>query len=76
MGWFGLGKPRTKFGSWLDQNGIKQSDFSEMSGLGRNTVSRLANDDQWMPERKTANRVMEAVNEIDEDKTTRDFWEW
>lgn len=76
MGLFGPFKPRSKFGHWLDSQGIKQDEFKDMAGLSRNTISTAANDERWMPERRTAERIMDAVNEIDEDKTTRDFWEW
>jgi putative transcriptional regulator len=76
MGWFGLGKSRTKLGNWLDSNGIKQEEFKEMTGLNRDTISRASNDNRWLPQHKTAERIMDAVNEIDEDKTTQDFWEW
>ncbi len=74
MNWFGLGKSRTKFGRWIDEKGIRQEDIQKRSGLSDETISRAANKDDWKPSWKTRKRIMDAVNEIDEDKTTRDFW--
>ena len=76
MGPKGLGKPRSRLGSWLDSNGIKQEKFREMTGLNRDTISTAANDDKWIPRRNTAKRIMNAVNTIEDGRTTRDFWDW
>ncbi|PEE25977.1 transcriptional regulator, partial [Bacillus toyonensis] len=37
---FGLGKQRSKFGKFLDKNGISQQDVVRESGVNRGTISR------------------------------------
>lgn len=76
MDWSKLGKPRSRFGKWLDKEGISQNEMSSMAGLPRETISRYANNEESTPNRKTSERIMDAVNEIDPERNTRDFWEW
>ncbi|MGE0992074.1 transcriptional regulator, partial [Bacillus sp. GMa5/2] len=38
---FGLGKKRSKFGKWLDRQGIKQIELEKKSKLSTGTISRL-----------------------------------
>jgi len=35
-----IGKPRSKFGKFLDKNGITQSELSEVSGVSMDTITR------------------------------------
>jgi predicted XRE-type DNA-binding protein len=74
--WSKLGKKRSKFGQWIDSHGLSQSDIVDMTGVSRRTINELANDDSRDIRWDTRKKIMDAVNEIDEDKTTRDFWEW
>lgn len=74
MHWFGLGKPRTRFGEWIDERGIKQEEVSKRSGLNRNIVSRLANEDDARPSWRTRKRLMDALRGYDDDVRGDDFW--
>lgn len=45
MNWFELGKPRSKLGEYIDSKGISQQELSDKTGVNRNTIGQLANDE-------------------------------
>ncbi|RFU71009.1 helix-turn-helix domain-containing protein [Peribacillus saganii] len=61
---FGLGKKRTKFGKWLDREGITQIEIEEKAKLGRATVSRLCNDFEYQPKYETVAKVKKALKQL------------
>lgn len=72
---FGLGKPRSKFGRFLDKNGISQQDLVRESGVNKGTISRLCQGDAFTPSVKNAGKIVKTLREltgrnIDYD----DFW--
>jgi transcriptional regulator with XRE-family HTH domain len=72
----GLGKKRSKFGKWLDSKGISQQWISQKSGVGRTTVSNLTKgDEEHTPNAKTIKKLMKAINEIDPNKKSSDFFD-
>ncbi len=75
MDWSKLGKKRSKFGQWIDSRGLTQSDIVDMTGVSRRTINELAYDLR-NPSWDTRKKIMDAVNEIDKDKSSSDFWEW
>ncbi|NYV67085.1 helix-turn-helix transcriptional regulator [Bacillus sp. Gen3] len=60
----GLGKSRTKFGRWIDRQGISQIEIEELSGLSRRTISRLCNDHNYTPKYSTVVRVKKALTNL------------
>jgi DNA-binding Xre family transcriptional regulator len=69
----GIGKPRSKFGRWLDERGISQKWVSEQSGLNKNTVSKLASNDE-LPNGKTMKVVISTLKKIDPNIEVSDIW--
>lgn len=72
---FGLGKPRSRFGRFLDSHGISQQEVADKSGVSRGTISRLCQGDKFEPKIKNAMKIVKALRkltgkEIDYD----DFW--
>lgn len=66
---------RTKFGRWLDQEGIQQSDFAERAKVSRSTVWRLCNrKEDYIPTPTIWKKIMTAVKKIDKDKDIHDFF--
>lgn len=61
---FGLGKRRTKFGRWLDRQGISQLEIEKKAKLGRATVSRLCNDEEYTPKYSTEAKVRRALDKL------------
>lgn len=76
MRWFaGMKRRRSKFGEWLDEKGISQSEFSRRSGVNQGTVNGLATGDVQKPTRLNARKLMKAIREIENDLELRDFWD-
>lgn len=71
---FGLGKNRTKLGSWLDNNGWSQEDLTNDSGLNRDTISKACSNDKYKPSKTTRRSIMGSIWKEDDDKSEDDFW--
>jgi transcriptional regulator with XRE-family HTH domain len=61
---FGLGKKRTKFGKYLDREGITQSDIEAAASLSRRTISRLCNDMEYRPKYQTVTKIKKALHKL------------
>ncbi|MED4461134.1 helix-turn-helix transcriptional regulator [Metabacillus fastidiosus] len=72
---WGFRKPRSKFGSWLDRQGMEQEEFAKSSKVSRNTVSKLCNDKNYIPSPKVMKKIMDTVRKFDKSKTMNDFFE-
>jgi transcriptional regulator with XRE-family HTH domain len=62
--WLGLGKKRSKFGKWLDNEGITQLELERRSKLSRGTISKLCNDDSYRPKHSTIASVKKALKQL------------
>ncbi|MDQ0188253.1 helix-turn-helix transcriptional regulator [Alicyclobacillus cycloheptanicus] len=74
MGWFGLGRPRTRFGKWMEEQGVTQEELSQKSGVSRGTISRLASKDDARPGWRNRKKLREALRAYDEEYAD-DFWD-
>jgi hypothetical protein len=72
MGFFDVGKPRNKFGKWIDSRGIKQEDIRRKTKLGNGTITSLCNDKDYVPKISTWVKVERALKsmgyDVDRDK--------
>lgn len=71
---FGLGKPRSKFGKWVDRNGIVQNDIAKKSGLSKTTISKMCNDKEYVPRWETWIKVQRALKSLGYDVDRDDFF--
>lgn len=71
---FRLGKRRSKFGRFLDRNGIIQEELSKASGVNRNTISRAAAADENQPQLKNASKIIKALKKSGYNVDYDDFW--
>lgn len=74
MSWFGLGKPRSKLGKWLDEHGVSQEELVSKSGVNKATISRLCKGDAFKPSFKNAQRLIKAIRTWDKNVDYDDFW--
>lgn len=75
IGVSGLGKPRSRFGEWLDENGIKQQKLSVFSGVSEDTITRVSSDDSYMPSWRTKRNLIRALRTyFDSEVSAEDFW--
>ncbi|MBU3568668.1 helix-turn-helix transcriptional regulator [Priestia aryabhattai] len=67
---------RSKFGKFLDQNGIAQTDFAERANVSRSTIWRLCNRKDYIPTPVPLKKIMDTVRKIDENKQVQDFFDF
>lgn len=71
---YGLGKPRSSFGKFLDKNRISQQDLVKWSGVSRSTISNCAKGDAFTPSVKNATKIIKALRKQGYDVDIQDFW--
>lgn len=71
---FGLGKRRSKFGKFLDKNGITQQEISIASSVNRNSISRLTAADDNRPSMKNAHKIIKTLKKAGYNVDYEDFW--
>ncbi|MDZ4588732.1 helix-turn-helix domain-containing protein [Bacillus cereus] len=71
---FGLGKNRTKFGRYLDSNGIAQIELERTSKLSTGTVSKLCNDKKYRPKFSTITQIVKGLKKLGKNIDEHDFW--
>jgi transcriptional regulator with XRE-family HTH domain len=64
---FGLNKTRTKFGRWLDWQGLTQAQIKQKSKLGRATISKLCNDKDYRPKVSTVAKIKKVLQQLGRD---------
>lgn len=72
---FGLGKKRSKLGSWLDAKGIKQEWLIKKAKVSKGTATNVCSNDEYMPSGSTIKKIMKALKEIDPRVKGSDFWD-
>lgn len=74
---FGLfgGKPRTKVGKWLDKRGISQEWLVGKTKISRNTISKIASDQNYSPTLPTIKKIIKAIREVDPAAKSDDFFD-
>ncbi|MDA2440105.1 helix-turn-helix transcriptional regulator [Bacillus cereus] len=73
--WLKLGKTnRSKFGKWLDRQGISQSELGEKSKLSRATISKLCNDHTYRPKLSTIVQITKGLSKLGKKINENDFW--
>jgi transcriptional regulator with XRE-family HTH domain len=69
---FGLNKPRSKFGRFLDQKGIEQKEVADRAKVSEMTLTRMCNDKDHNPRISTWVKVQRALKsmgyDVDRDK--------
>lgn len=72
---FGLGKKRSRLGKWLDRRGITQQWLARQTNLNRATISRIASEDEYTPNLRTMQKILQALRQVDPKVIQNDFWE-
>ena len=61
---FGLGKPRSKFGKWIDKHGIIQRDVAKKAKVSEMSLTRMCNDKDYVPRISTWVKVQRALKSM------------
>ncbi|WEK53306.1 MAG: transcriptional regulator [Candidatus Cohnella colombiensis] len=71
----GLGKKRSKYGRYLDSNGIDQGEICKETGLNKDTVSKACNEDDPKLRGITKEDLAEAARKLSGKNVDKgDFW--
>lgn len=73
-GVFGLGKPMSKFGKFLQRNEITQTDLWEWSGINQNTISRISRSNEYKPSLGNGRKIIKALRRRRHKVDFDDFW--
>lgn len=72
---FGLGKPRSKYGEFLDKYKIEQERVRELSKVSRATLTRVCSSDDYIPNGTTMKKLLQATRKLTGvDIKQDDFW--
>lgn len=72
---FGLGKKRSKYGKFLDDNKLSQEEISKKSGLNRDTITKASRDDNPKMRGITKKALADAAMKTSGKKVREDdFW--
>lgn len=74
IGVFGLGKKRSKFGKWLDKQGITQGELEKAAKLSRGTISKVCNDKEYTPKFSTISQITRGLKKLGKNINENDFW--
>lgn len=75
MNWsYGLGRQRTKLGKYIDLYKVSQDEISKQSGLGKNTLTRICSDPDYIPSSLTRRRVLHCLQSMGYGCSESDFW--
>ncbi|EMI10347.1 MULTISPECIES: helix-turn-helix domain-containing protein [Anoxybacillus] len=71
---FWLGKPRSKFGRWVDKVGLTQEEIARKANVGRTTVSNMCKDPNYRPRISTWVKVEKALKALGHQVKRDDFF--
>lgn len=66
---------RSKLGRFLDKEGYNITKLAQMTGLNRNTISKIYTDSSYVPSGATIKKIMKALRSLDPSKKTEDFFD-
>jgi predicted transcriptional regulator len=72
---YGIGKKRSKYGRFLDDNKIDQSEVCKLAGINKDTVSKACNEDDPVLRGITKRALVEAARRLSRIDVEEDaFW--
>lgn len=71
---FGIGKPRSKFGKWVDKNGIMQREIAKKAKISEMSLTRMCNDKDYVPKISTWVKVQRALKSMGYDVDRDNFF--
>lgn len=71
---FGLGKPRTKAGRYLDRHKLTQEKVRAAADIDRMTMADLCSKEDYNPHMKTRIKFVGALRRLGHDVSMDEFW--
>jgi predicted transcriptional regulator len=72
---WGMGKPRSKLGKWIDQKGLEQQDLAKIANVSKNTVTKACSDTNYIPRQDVMKKLLKAIRKVDPHLKMSDFWD-
>ncbi|MCQ6275904.1 helix-turn-helix transcriptional regulator [Bacillus sp. V3B] len=72
---WGIGKPRSKLGKWMDKRGLDQQDLAKAARVSKNTISKACNEKDYIPRQDVIKKLLTAIRKIDSNAKMSDFWD-
>ena len=72
---WGIGKPRSKLGKWLDSKGLEQKDLEAATKVSHKTISKACNEKDYVPRQDIMKKILNAIRKIDPNAKMSDFWD-
>ena len=72
---WGIGKPRSKLGKWLDRKGLEQQDLAKVSKVSPNTITKACTDEDYIPRQDVMKKLLKAIRKVDPGAKMSDFWD-
>ena len=72
---WGIGKPRSKLGKWMDKNGFEQQDLAKTAKISKNTVSKVCNEKDYIPRQDVMKKILKAIRRVEPNAKMSDFWD-
>jgi predicted transcriptional regulator len=75
MEMWGIGKPRSKLGKWMDQNGLEQQELAKIAKVSQNTVTKACREKEYVPRQDVIKKLLKAIRKVDPNAKMSDFWD-
>lgn len=72
---WGIGKPRTKLGKWLDKRSLDQKDLEKAAKVSDKTITKACNDKNYVPSPGVMKKILQAIRKHDPNAKMSDFWD-
>jgi hypothetical protein len=73
---FGIGKPRSELGRFIDKKGIDQGELMRASRVNKGTISDLCSGEKDRnPNKSTKIKIISALRKRGYDVKASDFWD-
>lgn len=72
---WGVGKPRSSLGKWLDSRGLEQQDLGREAKVSKNTMTKVCNDQEYIPRPDVMKKLLIAIRKVDPEAKMSDFWD-
>lgn len=73
--WIGLGKSRSRFGKWLDREGLQQNEVANKAKVSTATMTRLCGEKNHIPKISTWTKIERALKSMGFDVKRDDFFD-
>lgn len=71
---FGLGKPRSRLGKWLDSSGKTQRWLATEAKISEDTATRICSDETYIPGNTTKKKILNVIRRFEPNIKHDDFW--